>query len=153
MTRPPRLLASFAVAAVLVAAAPLAACSTSSGPTPGPAPTPAAGPATGPATGAATGSASGSASGAATAAATVSAGGAYPAAEVCAYLTGQLPVLEAVGSPVGAHANLVGNLFGFFQANSIVPDSAALDEATTARCPEVRQKVLTVTGLTSLTQL
>ena len=84
--------------------------------------------------------------------ATISAG-AYPAAEVCTYLSGQLPALTGVGSAVGAHANLVGNLFGFLQAHGIVPDSAALDEATSAHCPEVRQQVLAATGLTSLTQL
>ncbi len=84
--------------------------------------------------------------------ATISAG-AYPAAEVCTYLSGQLPALTGVGSAVGAHANLVGNLFGFLQAHGIVPDSAALDEATSAHCPEMRQQVLAATGLTSLTQL
>ncbi len=84
--------------------------------------------------------------------ATISAG-AYPAAEVCTYLSGQLPALTGVGSAVGAHANLVGNLFGFLQAHGIVPDSAALDEATSAHCPEIRQQVLAATGLTSLTQL
>ena len=84
--------------------------------------------------------------------ATISAG-AYPAAEVCTYLSGQLPALTGVGSAVGAHANLVGNLFGFLQAHGIVPDSAALNEATSAHCPEMRQQVLAATGLTSLTQL
>ena len=84
--------------------------------------------------------------------ATISAG-AYPAAEVCTYLSGQLPALTGVGSAVGAHANLVGNLFGFLQAHGIVPDSAALDEATSAHCPEMRRQVLAATGLTSLTQL
>jgi len=84
--------------------------------------------------------------------ATISAG-AYPAAEVCTYLSGQLPALTGVGSAVGAHANLVGNLFGFLQAHGIVPDSAVLDEATSAHCPEIRQQVLAATGLTSLTQL
>lgn len=116
------------ILALLAAAVPLAGCSASS--TPAPAVTSSVG-----------------------RSATVSAGGSYPAAEVCTYLTGQLPTLEAVGSPVGAHANLVGNLFGFVQSHGIVPDSAALDEATTAQCPDVRQKVLAVTGLTSLTQL
>jgi len=90
---------------------------------------------------------------AATATATASAGGASPAAEVCTYLEGQVPALEAIGTPVGAHANLVANLFTFFQDHGIVPDSVALDEATTTQCPQVRSKVLAVTGLTSFSQL
>ncbi len=81
-----------------------------------------------------------------------SAGG-YPAADVCAYLTQQLPALKAIGTPVGAHANLVGNLFGFLQSHAIPADSGALDEATKAECPQVRTEVLAVTGLTSFAEL
>ncbi|MEO8830472.1 hypothetical protein [Lapillicoccus sp.] len=72
---------------------------------------------------------------------------------MCAYLTQQLPALKAIGTPVGAHANLVGNLFGFLQSHAIPADSGALDEATKAECPQVRTEVLAVTGLTSFAEL
>ena len=78
---------------------------------------------------------------------------AYPAADVCTYLTGQIPALTAIGSPVGVQANLAGNLFGFFQSHGIPADGAQLDDATKAQCPDVRSQILVLSGLTSFTQL
>ena len=86
-------------------------------------------------------------------AATTTSAGAYPAADVCTYLTGQIPALTAIGSPVGVQANLAGNLFGFFQSHGVPADGAQLDDATKAQCPDVRSQILVLSGLTSFTQL
>ena len=88
-----------------------------------------------------------------TAAATTTSAVAYPAADVCTYLAGQIPALTAIGSPVGVQANLAGNLFGFFQSHGIPADGAQLDDATKAQCPDVRSQILVLSGLTSFTQL
>ena len=85
-------------------------------------------------------------------AAATTAGG-YPAAEVCAYLKGQIPVLTAIGSPVGREANLTANLFTFFSDHGIAPDGMQLDATTKTHCPDVRSQLLTLTGLTSLAQM
>ncbi len=77
----------------------------------------------------------------------------YAAADVCIYLTGQIPALTAIGSSVGVQANLAGNLFGFFQSHGIPADGAQLDDATKAQCPDVRSQILVLSGLTSFTQL
>jgi hypothetical protein len=77
----------------------------------------------------------------------------YAAADVCTYLTGQIPALTAIGSSVGVQAHLAGNLFGFFQSHGIPADGARLDDATKAQCPDVRSQILVLSGLTSFTQL
>ena len=78
---------------------------------------------------------------------------AYPAADVCTYLTGQIPALKAIGAQAGVQANLAGNLFGFFQSHGIPADGSQLDAATTGQCPDVRSQILVLSGLTSFTQL
>jgi len=132
----------------------LGACSTG---TP-PAPTPAASSAATSAATSATSATSSASSASATSSAppgpaTTSSAGAHPAADVCTYLTGQLPALTAIGSPVGVQANLAGNLFGFFLSHGVPADGAQLDDATTAQCPDVRSQILVLSGLTSFTQL
>jgi hypothetical protein len=84
---------------------------------------------------------------------TTTSAGAYRAADVCTYLTGQLPALKAIGAPAGVQANLAGNLFGFFQSHGVPADGAHLDDATEAQCPDVRSQILVLSGLTSFTQL
>lgn len=84
---------------------------------------------------------------------TATSGAADAGSAVCAYLAGQVPSLKAIGTPVGAHANLVANLFGFLQAHGIPADSVALDEATTKTCPDVRQEILSITDLESFSEL
>ena len=91
--------------------------------------------------------------GAADPATTTTSAGAYRAADVCTYLTGQLPTLKAIGAPAGVQANLAGNLFGFFQSHGVPADGAHLDDATKAQCPDVRSQILVLSGLTSFTQL
>ncbi|MFI5075344.1 MAG: hypothetical protein ACHP7G_10105, partial [Actinomycetales bacterium] len=88
-----------------------------------------------------------------TPATTTTSAGAYRAADVCTYLTGQLPALKAIGAPAGVQANLAGNLFGFFQSHGVPADGAQLDDATKAQCPDVRSQILVLSGLTSFTQL
>ena len=130
------------MAVLVTSLAALAACSTG---TP-PAPTPAA-------SSAATSAATSATAATSSAAATTTSAGAYTAADVCTYLTGQLPALTAIGSPVGVQANLAGNLFGFFQSHGVPADGAQLDDATKAQCPDVRSQILVLSGLTSFTQL
>ncbi len=133
------------MAVLVTSLAALGACSTG---TP-PAPTPAASSA---ATSAAT-SATSATSSAPPGPATTTSAGVYPTADVCTYLAAQVPALTALGSPVGVQANLAGNLFGFFQSHGVPADGAQLDDATKAKCPDVRSQILVLSGLTSFTQL
>lgn len=75
------------------------------------------------------------------------------AAALCEYLTGQLPALRAIGSKVGAGANLTGNLFGWYDNQGAVPDGARLDAQTTQECPDVGAEVLGLAGVASFTAL
>jgi hypothetical protein len=78
----------------------------------------------------------------------------FSAKALCAYLKGEIPKLKAVGSEVGAHAQLAGGMATFFEQQGAKPDDAVqLEEATLAECPDVRTEVLAVTGLTSFTGL
>jgi hypothetical protein len=72
------------------------------------------------------------------------AGGSYSATDVCAYLKGEIPALKEIGSPVGRHANLAGNLATFFESHGKPENGAALDAATKAECPAVRTEVLSL---------
>ena len=78
-------------------------------------------------------------------AASAAAGGADGKA-TCEFLRATLPTLKAVGSPVGALAQLAIGYATFVeqQPGSKVPDSAALDDMTTKDCPDVRADVLKV---------
>ena len=69
----------------------------------------------------------------------------------CDFLRGVLPKLQAVGSSVGALAQLAGAYSGFVEQNtpSQRPDSLVLDELTTRECPAVRTAVLKVRGVNS----
>ena len=75
------------------------------------------------------------------------------AAALCEYLTGQLPVLRAIGSKVGAGANLTANLFGWYDNQGAVPDGTRLDEQTKQECPDVGAEVLGLAGVASFTAL
>ena len=140
------------MAVLVTSLAALGACSTGTPPAPTPAASSAATSAATSAT-SATSSATSATSSAPPGPATTTSAGAYPTADVCTYLTGQLPALTAIGSPVGVQANLAGNLFGFFQSHGVPADGAQLDDATKAQCPDVRSQILVLSGLTSFTQL
>ena len=137
------------MAVLVTSLAALGACSTG---TP-PAPTPAASSAASSAATSAATSATSATSSAPPGPATTTAASAYPTADVCTYLAAQVPALTAIGSPVGVQANLAGNLFGFFQSHGVPADGAQLDDATRAKCPDVRSQILVLSGLTSFTQL
>ncbi|MFC7532938.1 hypothetical protein [Actinoplanes sp. GCM10030250] len=77
------------------------------------------------------------------------AGGSYEAKDVCAYLEGEIPALKEIGSPVGRHANLAGNLATFFESHGKPENGAVLDAATKAECPAVRTEVLTLIDVDS----
>ena len=77
------------------------------------------------------------------------AGGSYSAKDVCTYLKGEIPALKEIGSPVGRHANLAGNLATFFESHGKPENGAALDAATKAECPAVRTEVLTLIDVDS----
>ena len=79
--------------------------------------------------------------------------GGVSAAKLCEYLSGQLPALRAIGSEVGAMANLTGNLFGWYGEQGAVPDGTELDTLTKAQCPDVGTEVLTLAGIESFTAL
>jgi len=75
------------------------------------------------------------------------------AAALCEYLTGQLPDLRAIGSEVGAMANLTANLFGWFDGQGAVPAGTEIDALTQQQCPDVRAEVLRLAGVDSFTAL
>ena len=134
------------MAVLITALAALGACSTGAPAAPTPAATPAA-------TDEVTSATSATSAAPPAPATTTTSAGAYRAADVCTYLTGQLPTLKAIGAPAGVQANLAGNLFGFFQSHGVPADGAQLDDATKAQCPDVRSQILVLSGLTSFTQL
>lgn len=136
-----------AAPALVVALACLTACSSSSTPA---STAPASAPLTASAPSTPTGATGIPASTGSSAATSV---GSYPAAEVCAFIQGQLPKLKAIGTTVGAEADITVSLFGFFQDHGIAPDGTQLEGATKAQCPDVHAELLKVTGLTSLAQI
>jgi hypothetical protein len=75
--------------------------------------------------------------------------GSYSATDVCAYLKGEIPALQEVGSPVGRHANLAGKLARFFESHGKPENGTVLDTATKAECPAVRTEVLTLIDVDS----
>ncbi|MFD1324378.1 hypothetical protein [Micromonospora sonneratiae] len=82
------------------------------------------------------------------------AGGGVSAAALCDYLRSELPGLKAVGSEVGAMAQLTMGLSGWYdQQGGAVPNGAEIDRLTTAECPQVRTDVLKVAGITSFLAL
>lgn len=78
---------------------------------------------------------------------------AVDAAALCAYLTGELPALQAIGSEVGAMANLAGNLFAWYDEQGAVPNGTEIDEQTLQECPDVRTEVLATAGIESFATL
>lgn len=88
----------------------------------------------------------------AAAATTTAAGDAVDAAaakEVCAHLTKELPRIKAVGSEVGAMAQLTMSLAGFYEDHAKVADGTVLDAQTESACPQVKAEMLKATGMKS----
>ena len=72
---------------------------------------------------------------------------------LCDYLSGQLPKLKAMGSEVGAMANLTGNLYSWYNGQGAVPDGNQMDEQTLKECPDVRTEVLKAAGVKTFMEL
>jgi hypothetical protein len=72
---------------------------------------------------------------------------------LCEYLSGQLPKLKAIGSEVGAMANLTGNLYSWYDGQGAVPDGNQMDEQTLKECPDVRTEVLKTAGVKTFMEL
>lgn len=75
------------------------------------------------------------------------------ATALCEYLTGQLPDLRAIGSEVGAMANLTLGLFSWYDEQGALPVGTELDALTQEQCPEVGAEVLRLAGVESFTAL
>lgn len=75
------------------------------------------------------------------------------AKEVCAHLTKELPRIKAVGSEVGAMAQLTMSLAGFYEDHQKVADGTVLDEQTQKACPDVRAEMLKAAGIKSFADL
>jgi hypothetical protein len=72
---------------------------------------------------------------------------------LCDYLSGELPKLKAMGSEVGAMANLTGNLYSWYNGQGAVPDGNQMDEQTLKECPDVRTEVLKAAGVKTFMEL
>jgi hypothetical protein len=75
------------------------------------------------------------------------------ATEVCGYLRGQLPTLKAIGSEVGAMANLTVNLYSWYEKQGAVPTGREIDNQTRQECPDTRTEVLQISGMESFERL
>jgi hypothetical protein len=71
------------------------------------------------------------------------------AKDVCAHLTKELPRIKAVGSEVGAMAQLTVSLANFYEDHEKVADGTVLDAQTEKTCPEVRAEMLKAAGMKS----
>jgi hypothetical protein len=75
------------------------------------------------------------------------------AAKLCDYLRGELPKVQAVGSEVGAMAQLTVGLANFFSENGKPADGSVMDDLTTKECPDVRSAALKAIGKASFAEL
>jgi hypothetical protein len=75
------------------------------------------------------------------------------AEDVCAHLTEELPRIKAVGSEVGAMAQLTMSLAGFYENHGKVADGTVLDAQTEKACPRVRTEILEAAGIKSFADL
>ncbi|GAA0899313.1 hypothetical protein [Virgisporangium aurantiacum] len=88
-----------------------------------------------------------------TAAATAGGSTSVSAEDLCGYLRGQLPTLRAIGSTVGAMANLTVNLYSWYEKRGAVPTGSEIDRQTQQECPDTRAEVLTLAGMDSFATL
>ena len=67
---------------------------------------------------------------------------------LCAFLSSELPALQAAGSTGGAVAQLAIDYANWIAADSsrVLPDAAAMDTLTVASCPDTRTNVLKIIG-------
>lgn len=83
------------------------------------------------------------------------AGGAVSAEEFCDQLKKTQPKLDKVGTPVGAMAQLVGDLASFYSAKGAMAamDGTKMDAMVAQACPEAGAAALKSAGLTSFSAL
>jgi hypothetical protein len=74
-------------------------------------------------------------------------------ADVCGYLRGQVPALEAIGSEVGAMANLTVNLYSWYEGKGAVPNGSQIDRQVAQECPDVAARVYELAGIKSFATL
>ena len=69
-------------------------------------------------------------------------------AALCAFLTAEIPKIQAAGSTGGAVAELAIDYANWLAADSsrVLPEAASMDTLTEASCPEVRTNVLKIIG-------
>jgi hypothetical protein len=80
-------------------------------------------------------------------------GGTVSAEALCGYLKENVATWKAVGSEVGAMAQMTVGLADFYDRNGVVPQGAEVDEKAKAECPDVRAEVLKAAGIQSFTSL
>jgi hypothetical protein len=70
---------------------------------------------------------------------------------LCAFLSSEIPALQAAGSTGGADSVLAIDYANWIQADSsrLLTDAAAMDTLTTASCPDIRTSVLKLIGASS----
>ena len=138
-------LLSSAVAGVLCLS--LTACGTSDDASPSTATPPAAGATTAATTAASATTAAGTPATPAADSRTVS------AADLCAFLTKNLPRWKSAGGELAAMTQATTELFTFYDEKGRTVPRTELDDLTRAQCPDVRTEVLKTIGVASFLQL
>jgi hypothetical protein len=99
------------------------------------------------------GSTAGAAAPTAEAAAQAATGQAVSAADLCGFLKKNVAEWKAVGSEVGAMAQMTIGIADFYDQQGAVPDGSDIEEKSKAGCPEVRAEALEAAGIESFTAL
>ncbi|GLZ39230.1 hypothetical protein [Actinokineospora sp. NBRC 105648] len=73
--------------------------------------------------------------------------------DVCGYLRGQIPALKAVGSDVGAMAQLTIGLYDFYDKQGKVPNGLEIEANAQKNCPDVAEQVYKIAGIKSFAAL
>jgi hypothetical protein len=72
---------------------------------------------------------------------------------LCAHLKKELPRIKAVGSEVGAMAQLTVSIANLYEDHLTELDGDVLDAQATKTCPETRTEILKAAGVDSFTDL
>jgi hypothetical protein len=75
------------------------------------------------------------------------------AEDLCAHLKKELPRIKAVGSEVGAMAQLTISIANLYEDHLPELDGDVLDAQATKSCPQTRTEILTAAGVDSFTDL
>jgi hypothetical protein len=88
-----------------------------------------------------------------TAAAAAATGAPISADALCAHLKEELPRIKAVGSEVGAMAQLTISIANLYEDHLPELDGNVLDAQATKTCPQTRTEILKAAGVDSFTDL